>query len=79
MSKCKEFSEGKCSESENSCWFKHSLEEIESEGMEVDENTDESVFCKAQHKIPPDQISMLLIMIKKISIQVEKLEKSQKS
>ena len=78
VSKCKEFSQGKCNEGESSCWFNHNTEEKETEEMEIDLELNESFFCEAKEKTPPDQMISIMMMIKKLSFQVEKLERNSK-
>ena len=88
--KCRRFSEGSCDADEKSCWFLHEkkqksqekdetqndCEVDEPENMEIgDEKYEEQVFYKAQPNIPPDQVNKILMMINKLSLQVEKLEK----
>ena len=41
----------------------------------TDESTNESVFCEAKEKTPPDQMSHLIKIITKLSLKVENLEK----
>ena len=70
---CRNFLQGNCNLSDNSCWFNH---EKDDRNMNVEENElNNSVFHMAPEKIPPDQISLLMTMIKKLSLQVENLEK----
>ena len=78
VSKCRGFSQGKCNEDENSCWFDHSKVDKENEAMDTDEEQNESVFCVAKEKPPPDQMASIMMMIKKLSVQVEELEKNSK-
>ena len=70
ISKCKDFAQGKCKEDGNTCWFDHP-----SEQMETDEAKNESVFQEAQIKTPPDQMASIMMMIERLSVQVEHLEK----
>ena len=78
VSNCRVFSQGKCKLDENSCWFGH--KEKESEEMEIDEGINELGFHKAPEKTPPDQMKTIMDMIKKLSVQVEQLERiSQKT
>ena len=69
VSICKNFAQGKCDYDENSCWFKHT-----EDGMDT-ESEDEQVFQNAQEKTPPDQNRMMMDMINNLSIQVEMLRK----
>ena len=69
IAKCRDFMQGKCAWNSSSCWFLHDDQEME---MEID---DEQDFHKAQEKNPPDQISMMMKMIQKLSLQIEILEK----
>ena len=78
VSKCKLFSQGNCTSDENSCWFVHQTEQKEDEAMDTRDSTNESVFHKAEEKTPPDQMSSILTMIKRLSFQVEELEKRSK-
>ena len=74
ISKCKDFSQGKCKEDGNTCWFEHPKEQSEAENMET-ETTNEPVFREAQEKTPPDQMAAIMMMIQRLSVQVEQLEK----
>ena len=82
--------------SENSCWFLHHKKDNDKEDATADDNEDvidaanEDVgayyenkkqgFHEAQKSIPPDQIVLMINIIKKLSIQVEILEqKTMKS
>ena len=75
VSKCREFLLGKCNSDENNCWFAHKTEQRESEKMETDEETNKQVFHQDQEKTPPDQMKNILLMLNKLSFQVEQLEK----
>ena len=75
ISKCKDFSQGKCKEDGNSCWFEHSSEQRKSEEMETDEAKNDSVFREAEIKTPPHQMTSIMMMIQRLSVQVEHLEK----
>ena len=76
---CRNYRQGVCNNGDDNCWFSHERQTKEKDAMneESQENENEQVFQKVQEKTPPDQISILLDMIKKISIQVERLERTQ--
>ena len=78
ISKCREFLQGNCNLDENSCWFGHNIEQKENEKMETDEDINDQVFCEALEKTPPDQMKNILLMLNKLSVQVEHLEKMSK-
>ena len=78
VSKCKQFAQGNCNMDGNSCWFDHQTENAD-EVMNTDDYENESFFCQAEKNNPPDQMASILIMIKKLSFQVEQLEKTQKT
>ena len=63
VSFCKNFAHGKCDFDENFCWFKHTAD-----GMDTD--SEEQIFQNAQEKTPPDQSSIMMEMINKLSIQL---------
>ena len=76
VSTCKKFSQGNCDENEKSCWFAHPRVDRECEDMETDDGkVIESVFCQTEKERPPDQMTSIMKMIKKLSCQVEELEK----
>ena len=78
ISKCREFLQGNCNLDEDSCWFGHNTEQKENEKMETDEDINDQVFCEALEKTPPDQMKNILLMLNKLSVQVEHLEKMSK-
>ena len=54
--------------------------DADKEEFEVNHENQKQGFHKAQQNIPPDQITLMMSLIKKLSIQVEILEqKSMKS
>ena len=83
--------QGTCKLDKNYCWFRHenrikvnqSLSNDSSMENEIkdkhdantNENLNDSVFCMAQEKMPPDQMCLIMNMLKKLSVQVENLEK----
>ena len=79
--KCRDFESGKCKLTNYWCWFKH--EEVEKDNGKLDEITenvpdtaakDDQVFCDTTEKIPPDQVSQILKMIKDLSLEVKNLK-----
>ena len=78
VSRCRDFLQGKCSLADNACWFSHDEKENEAEDNEFDEQEPDfqnPVFHKVQEKTPPDQMSQIMSLINKLSLQVELLEK----
>ena len=66
---CQNFLLGKCSRSEESCWFKH--DEINPERK----NSDNQVFQKVpQSSLPPDQLSVMVKMLNRLCSKVENME-----
>ena len=83
VAKCRNYKTGNCNLADNDCWFMHeakqnkdkeSPDEEEINLEEANVNTD-SVFHKVMEKTPPDQMSQLVDIIKKLTIKVENLEK----
>ena len=76
--KCRDFVQKKCSLSESSCWFLHDVKQSIDENHEESENEEsgnkEQVFHMASEKTPPDQMTKILSLINKLSLQVEILE-----
>ena len=84
--KCRDFESGKCRLTNYWCWFKHE-EDIEKYNGKMDESTknisdiaakDDQVFCETTEKIPPDQTSQILKMIKDLSLQMKNLQNQTK-
>ena len=66
---CQNFLLGKCSRSEESCWFKH---------VPNQDNTHSSnqVFQKVpQSPFPPDQLSVMVNMLNRLCSKVEDMER----
>ena len=55
--------------------FLHANEVNDNDKMEIDEPINEQVFHQAPEKTPPDQLETILQMMRKLSSQVEQLEK----
>ena len=74
--------DGTCDKRAEYCWFNH--EEANDENIPMDTSLNEEAhneqdFHKAQESHPPDQMSILMKIIRTISIQVDLLEKNQKN
>ena len=82
VTKCKNFAEGNCSLRRESCWFLHDEKTDErAPGKSTEERNDnlnDSVFCEAKRKTPPDQMNQLIEIITKLSVKVENMEKRMK-
>ena len=76
--RCRDFLQGNCNSPANSCWYIHTTEQKEVIEMDIDVTLNEQVFHQAQEKTPPDQITNILMMLNKLSFQVEQLEKMSK-
>ena len=81
VARCIKFRAGTCDMTSESCWFLHEEltkkgEEQEEEDIsqETDTRNDDSVFCEATNKTPPDPLNHILEMIRKLSRQVNNLE-----
>ena len=84
VARCRNFKEGNCKRTQESCWFlhdekaKYTLDEDEVTVEELNDSNEaakDSFFCEAREKSPPDQMSQLIKIITKLSLKVENLEK----
>ena len=83
VAKCRDYRTGNCNLADDTCWFMH--EEKPNKGnestdeeeitLEEDKVTTNSDFREDMEKTPPDQMSQLVEIIKKLTIKVEHLEK----
>ena len=72
---CRDFVQGKCTFQESSCWFLHDKVEEDNESLKDIERKKQD-FHEAQKNIPPDQMTLMMNLIQKLSLQVEMLEKN---
>ena len=85
VASCKNYIEGICKQTKESCWFLHENKEMKESNEEeiimdelneeTDESPNESFFCEAKEKTPPDQMSQMIKFITKLSLKIENLEK----
>ena len=74
--KRRDFAQGKCTLQESSCWFLHDKVEEEKDNLKDSSETKKLDFHDAQENIPPDQMALMMNLIRKLSLQVEMLEKN---
>ena len=73
--RCRDFLQGKCSVPESSCWYLHEKGNNDKGDVEHPSEAENQDFHKAQKNIPPDQMMLVMNLLKKLSSQVEMLEK----
>ena len=74
--KCRDYLQGNCKETEETCWFIHEMNKSSSYSMETEELPEDYLgFQKVGVKAPPDQLKYLIEMINKHSVKIESLEK----
>ena len=72
---CRDFAQGKCTFQESVCWFLHGKVGEDHDDLKDTSETKEQDFHEAQENIPPDQMALMINLIRKLSLQVEMLEK----
>ena len=78
--KCRDFLQGKCTLIDKFCWDLHEYEteqNKEKDAMEIgkDSETQQQVFQEEMDKTPPDQFTQIMNMVKKLTKQMDILEK----
>ena len=72
---CEKFSKNECPRSEEKCWYKHELGSTNPGLITSQDKNDKQVFQeRPQTPPPPDQLEMIMKVMKDLSMKVDKIE-----